>query len=98
MNEFVAGPTWLLAGPGPRGDLAGVMGKLDYLSDLGVNALYLTPVFESASNHKYDIIDYFTIDRHFGDMALLRTLVDTCHKRGIRVILDIPLNHASRRP
>ena len=54
-----------------------------------------TPIFQSASNHKYDIIDYFTVDEHFGDMALLRKLVDACHARGIHVILDAVFNHCS---
>ena len=79
------------------GDLQGILDKVDYLADLGVTALYLTPIFESASNHKYDTIDYFTIDPHFGDVALLRRLVDTCHTRGIRVILDAVFNHCSNQ-
>jgi cyclomaltodextrinase len=77
------------------GDLQGILDKLDYLSDLGISALYLTPIFRSASNHKYDTIDYFAVDPHFGGMALLRKLVDSCHKRGIRVILDAVFNHCS---
>jgi len=77
------------------GDLQGIVNKLDYLSDLGVSALYLTPIFKSASNHKYDTIDYFVVDEHFGDMPLLRRLVDECHRRGIRVILDAVFNHCS---
>lgn len=77
------------------GDLEGILDQLDYLSELGVNAIYLTPIFESSSNHKYDTIDYFTVDRHFGDTATLRKLVDTCHSRGIRVILDAVFNHCS---
>jgi cyclomaltodextrinase len=79
------------------GDLQGILDKLDYLGDLGVTALYLTPIFKSASNHKYDIIDYFTVDEHFGDPAGagLRRLVDNCHQRGIRVILDAVFNHCS---
>jgi cyclomaltodextrinase / maltogenic alpha-amylase / neopullulanase len=77
------------------GHLAGILGKLDYLSDLGVTALYLTPVFESTSNHKYDTVDYFKVDPHFGDLALLRALVHECHCRGIRVILDAVFNHCS---
>lgn len=77
------------------GDLQGIFDKLDYLGDLGISALYLTPIFQSASSHKYDIIDYFMVDEHFGDMALLRKLVDACHARGIRVILDAVFNHCS---
>jgi len=77
------------------GDLKGILDKLDYLGDLGVTALYLTPIFKSTSNHKYDTVDYFTVDEHFGDTALLQTLVETCHARGIRVILDAVFNHCS---
>ena len=77
------------------GDLQGILNKLDHLSDLGISALYLTPIFKSTSSHKYDIIDYFAVDEHFGDMALLRKLVDVCHARGIRVILDAVFNHCS---
>jgi len=77
------------------GDLQGILDKLDYLTDLGISALYLTPIFKSASNHKYDIIDYFAVDEHFGDMGLLRKLVNACHARGVRVILDAVFNHCS---
>lgn len=77
------------------GDLKGILDKLDYLGDLGISALYLTPIFTSASNHKYDTIDYFTVDEHFGDMTLLQRLVDAGHARGIRVILDAVFNHCS---
>ncbi len=77
------------------GDLKGIFDQLGYLGDLGVSALYLTPIFKSASNHKYDIIDYFAVDEHFGDMSLLQRLVDACHARGIRVILDAVFNHCS---
>ena len=79
------------------GDLQGILEKLDYLESLGGTALYLTPIFRSNSNHKYDIIDYFAVDPHFGGMALLRELVDACHKRGIRVILDAVFNHCSNQ-
>ena len=77
------------------GDLQGILDKVDHLVDLGISALYLTPIFKSASSHKYDIIDYFAVDEHFGDMALLRKLVDVCHAHGIRVILDAVFNHCS---
>jgi glycosidase len=79
------------------GDLQGVLEKLGYLGELGVNAIYLTPIFESGSNHKYDTVDYFKVDPHFGDLALLRKLVDACHARGIRVVLDAVFNHCSNR-
>ncbi len=70
------------------GDLKGIFGKLDRLSDLGITALYFTPIFRSAGNHKYDVIDYFAVDEHFGGMALTRQLAGECHRRGICVVLD----------
>lgn len=76
------------------GDLKGVLENLDHLSELGINAIYFTPLFEAPSNHKYDTTDYFRIDPHFGTTEDLRTLVDACHERGIRVILDGVFNHS----
>ena len=84
--------------PTPRsfsgGDLAGIIQRLDYISSLGVSCLYLTPIFLSSSNHKYDTIDYFCIDPHFGDEETARRLVNECHSRGIRVVLDAVFNHS----
>ena len=85
--------------PTPRsffgGDLAGIESKLDYLQDLGVNCLYLTPVFPSVSNHKYDISDYFDVDPMFGGKEALRSLTNALHARGMRLILDGVFNHCS---
>jgi neopullulanase len=78
------------------GDLLGVVEHLDYLQDLGVNALYFTPVFMSASNHRYHTYDYYTVDPILGGNAALRELIDEAHKRDIRVVLDGVFNHASR--
>ncbi|MBX2993084.1 MAG: glycoside hydrolase family 13 protein [Bacteroidetes bacterium] len=75
------------------GDLQGIVNRLDYVSDLGVNCLYLTPIFWSNSNHKYHAKDYLTIDPHFGDERVFKILVDECHARGIRIILDGVFNH-----
>ena len=75
------------------GDLQGIIDHLDYLSTLGINALYLNPVFESGSNHKYNTADYLRIDPHFGDDPTFRRFVDACHARGIRIILDAVFNH-----
>lgn len=75
------------------GDLRGIVSRLDYVASLGVNALYLNPVFMSGSNHKYNTRDYLRIDPAFGDETVLRELVDSCHARGIRVILDGVFNH-----
>lgn len=77
------------------GDLLGILEHLDYLSDLGVTALYLTPIFQSPSNHKYDTVDYYKIDEQFGSKEQLRLLVETAHQKGIRVILDAVFNHCS---
>lgn len=75
------------------GDLAGIRQKLPYLQALGVEILYMTPVFASPSNHKYDTTDYFSIDPAFGTTQDLIELVRACHARGIRVILDGVFNH-----
>jgi len=75
------------------GDLPGVLQHLDYISELGVNALYFTPVFAATTNHKYNTRDYMQIDPHFGTNAMLKQLVDACHARGIRVLLDAVFNH-----
>lgn len=77
------------------GDLPGITGKLDYLRELGVNVLYLTPVFCSVSNHKYDISDYHVIDEQFGTNADFDRLVREAHARGMRIVLDAVFNHCS---
>lgn len=75
------------------GDLWGVIEKLDYIASLHVNCLYLSPVFEAASNHKYDTADYLRVDSAFGGDEALKTLVKEAEKRGIHVILDGVFNH-----
>lgn len=75
------------------GDLQGIIDQLDYLQDLGITGLYLCPIFEAPSNHKYDTLDYFEIDRHFGDKDVFRQLVEEAHKRGMKVMLDAVFNH-----
>ena len=77
------------------GDLEGITQKLDYLKGLGINAIYLTPIFQSASNHKYDISDYYKIDEHFGDKEVFKRLVESAHERGIKIVLDAVFNHCS---
>ncbi|MFC0216044.1 glycoside hydrolase family 13 protein [Paenibacillus chartarius] len=79
------------------GDLAGITEKLPYLQELGINLLYLTPVFVSPSTHKYDTTDYLAIDPHFGDIGQLKALVDEAHMRGIRVMLDAVFNHSGNQ-
>ncbi|QDV33644.1 Neopullulanase [Tautonia plasticadhaerens] len=78
------------------GDLLGVAERLDYLADLGVNAVYFTPVFRSASNHRYHTHDYLQVDPMLGGTGALRSLLDRAHDRSIRVVLDGVFNHASR--
>jgi cyclomaltodextrinase len=78
------------------GDLQGVIDHLDYLEALGVNALYFTPLFAATTNHKYDTSDYMNVDPQFGTNETLKQLVDACHERGIRVLLDAVFNHSGR--
>ena len=78
------------------GDLYGVVDRLDELAELGITAIYLTPIFSSASNHRYHTYDYFEVDPLLGGEAALRELLDAAHARGMRVILDGVFNHASR--
>ena len=75
------------------GDLQGIIDHLDYLQDLGITGLYLCPIFESPSNHKYNTTDYFEIDRHFGDKETFRQLVEQAHQRGMKIMLDAVFNH-----
>jgi len=78
------------------GDLIGIVEKLDYLKDLGVNAVYFTPIFQSASNHRYHTHDYEKVDPMLGGNDALRRLLDAAHAKGMRVVLDGVFNHASR--
>ncbi len=87
------------------GDLRGIINRMDYLNDgdpasgksLGIEGIWLTPVFLSPSYHKYDVTDYYTIDPAFGTMDDLRELIETCHARDVKLILDLPLNHTGDR-
>ena len=86
-----------------KGDLQGIINRLDYLNDgdinsgddLGVQLLWLSPIFVSPTYHKYDTVDYYRIDPDFGTEETLKNLVDKCHQRNVKVILDIALNHTS---
>ena len=77
------------------GDLWGIIQHLDYLQDLGINALYLTPVFTSPSNHKYDTVDYRHVDAHFGGDEALIALRNALDERDMRLMLDFVPNHCS---
>lgn len=78
------------------GDLFGIAERLDYLTELGVTALYMTPIFASASNHRYHTYDYYRVDPLLGGDGALRELIDACHARGMRVVLDGVFNHSGR--
>lgn len=75
------------------GDLKGIEEKLDYLESLGVGTIYLSPIFQAWSNHKYNTSDYLKIDSHFGDASDLKSLCASAKKRGMHVILDGVFNH-----
>ena len=79
------------------GSLAGITEKLDYLQSLSVTTLYLNPIFEAASNHRYDTADYRAIDPLLGDEEAFRTLCREAHRRGMRVMLDGVFNHTGSR-
>ncbi|EIQ0577548.1 alpha,alpha-phosphotrehalase [Staphylococcus pseudintermedius] len=79
-----------------EGDLKGIIEKLDYLQFLGVDYLWLTPIYDSPMNDNgYDIRDYYQVNAQFGDKEDLRTLIDEAHARGLKVMLDIVINHTS---
>lgn len=78
------------------GDLLGVLEKLDYLEDLGVNAIYFNPIFASAANHRYHAHDYYQVDPILGGNDAFFELLEAAHRRDIRIILDGVFNHASR--
>ena len=87
------------------GDIRGIIDRFDYLNDgdpssglsLGVEGIWLTPVFESPSYHKYDVADYYKIDEQFGTMEDLQELIALCHERNVKLILDLPINHTSNK-
>jgi alpha-amylase len=102
VRSFADSTTGPLAGDGV-GDLRGIIERLDYLNDgdptttedLGVTALWLMPIAESPSYHGYDVVDYTSVDSEYGTVEDFRELVDACHARGLRIIVDTVINHAS---
>lgn len=80
-----------------KGNLRGIIGRLGHLQELGIDVIYLTPVFRSDTVHKYDTIDYFSVDPALGTKEDLRELVDLAHALGMRVILDGVFNHSSQK-
>lgn len=79
------------------GDLAGITNRVDHLAALGIDCVYLNPIFESPSTHRYDAIDYYAADPALGGNDALRSLIDMLHSRDIRVILDASFNHCHPR-
>lgn len=76
------------------GDFQGIINRLDYLKNLGITGIYLTPIFKAVSNHKYDTTDYFEIDPQFGSKEKFRELIELSHSYGIRIIIDAVFNHS----
>ncbi|TAE87211.1 MAG: alpha-amylase [Bacteroidetes bacterium] len=77
------------------GDIPGITQKLDYLKGLGISGLWLTPIHPSPTYHKYDVINYKAIDPEYGTLADYKTLVQEAHKRGMKILLDLVVNHTS---
>lgn len=85
------------------GDLKGLTQKLDYINDgdnstdtdLGCNGIWLMPICKSTTYHKYDVVDYYSIDEEYGTLEDFKELIAECDKRGIKVIVDMPFNHTS---
>ena len=83
------------------GDLRGIIDRFDYLNDgdptsglsLGIEGIWLTPIFKSPTYHKYDVSDYYTIDPRFGTEDDLKELIALCHERNVKIIIDLPINH-----
>ena len=75
------------------GDLQGVLSRLDDIEWMGFDGIWLMPVMQSPSYHKYDVTDYLSIDDEYGTMDDMRALVQACHERGISLIIDLPINH-----
>ncbi|MBV6644610.1 MAG: alpha-amylase [Cyclobacteriaceae bacterium] len=77
------------------GDLNGITERLDYLYQLGVDCLWLSPIHPSPSYHKYDVVDYFEIDQDFGTLKDFEHLINEAHRRQIKVLMDLVINHCS---
>ncbi len=80
-----------------KGDLPGIIEKLDYLEDLGVEGVWLTPIHPSPSYHKYDVMDYRAVDASFGTVADVEALAAALHEKGMALLLDLVINHTSNQ-
>lgn len=79
------------------GDLRGIINKLDYIKNIGFTGIYMTPIFESDSTHKYDVNNYYKIDKAFGDNETFKELVEKAHNVGLKIMLDAVFNHCGFR-
>ncbi len=79
------------------GDLNGVTEKLDYIADMGFNGIWLMPIMPSTTYHKYDVLDYYDVDEQYGTIDDFKKLVEECDKRGIKLIIDLVMNHSSSK-
>ncbi|MDE7418350.1 MAG: alpha amylase [Lachnospiraceae bacterium] len=77
------------------GDLNGVTEKLDYIKDMGFNGIWLMPIMQSPTYHKYDVVDYYSIDQEYGTVEDFQAMIEECHKRDINVVIDFVINHSS---
>ncbi len=77
------------------GDFDGIISKLDYISELGFNGIWLMPIMPSSSYHKYDVQDYYDVDSQYGTLKDFKKLLKECHKRDIKLIIDLVFNHTS---
>lgn len=78
------------------GDLRGIIANFDYLLDLGINAIYLNPIFQASSNHRYNATNYYLIDPRLGDLRDFKALLEVAHRNNVRIILDGVFNHCGR--
>lgn len=79
------------------GDLQGVISKLDYIAELGFTGIWFMPLMQSTTYHKYDTVDYYSIDEEYGTLDDFKELLAECDKRGIKVIIDLAINHTSSK-
>lgn len=79
-----------------NGDLDGIIQKIDYLKSLGINAIYINPIFKAATIHRYDCADYFEVDEHLGGNKALIRLVNELHDNNFHIIVDVSINHTGR--
>ena len=80
-----------------KGDLQGIIDKLDYLKDLNYTGLWLCPIHKSSTSHHYDVEDYYSVAREFGTLAIFDDLVSKCHEKNMTIIIDLVINHTSNK-